>query len=217
MKQELALLPDDVERQIALADRAAAGEDEDVEVEAAVHGAPQLVEVVGGGRERGRDPPVLADDGAEGEPVDVVDLAGAQRLAGRGDLAAGRQEGDARPGVHLDLGEAEGGNRAEPARGQEVARLQQLRAAGDVGAAAADVLPGVDGREDGDLDAAALGLLDHDPASAPSGIGAPVAICVHRPGSRVRVGTSPVCTVSMQSSRRGPVRLAPKVLSATTA
>ena len=132
-------------------------------VEARVHGAAQLVEAVGGGGQRRRDPAVLADDGAEGEPVDVVDLAGAEGLTRGRDLAARRQEGDARPGVNVDLGDAEGRDGPESARGQEVARAQQLGAAGDVGAAAPDVLPGIDGGEHRDLaGVAAVGLLDHD-------------------------------------------------------
>ena len=170
---------DDVEGEVALADRAAAGEHEDVVVEAPVHGAAELVEVVGGGGQRRRDPAVLADEGAEGEPVDVVDLAGPERPARRRDLAAGGQEGDARPGIHLDRGDAEGGDRAEPAGGQHVARLQQRGAPGDVGAAAPDVLPGVDGHEDGDVaGAAAVGLLDHD-----HGVG---AVGHRRPGGDLR-------------------------------
>ena len=85
-----------VEDQVALADRAAAGEHEHVFLQAFVDRARQVVDRVGRGAVRHRDAAVLGDDRREREPVDVVDLAGRERLAGFDDLVAGRENGDAR-------------------------------------------------------------------------------------------------------------------------
>ena len=56
------------------------------------------------------------DDGAEREAVDVVDLAVAKRLPGFDDLVAGGQNRNPRLREHLDVGAADGGERADAAR-----------------------------------------------------------------------------------------------------
>ena len=54
-------------------------------------------------------------------------------------------------------------------------------------------------------------------ASAPSGMGAPVAISAHSPAPTCRWGTCPVKIVSIRCSVRGVAGLAPVVSSALTA
>ncbi len=122
----------------------------------------QGVQTVGHRRVDDRHTAVRADDGGEGELVDVVQLARTERFAGRDDLVAARQDRDARPGEDVDLGQSHGGERADAAGGQHVARCEERLTRGDVGAAPPDVLARVDRRQDADLAGAAfLGFLDH--------------------------------------------------------
>ena len=76
----------------------------------------KIFERVDRGRQGDGDAAVALHDRLEREAVDVVDLSGRQRLAGLGDLIAGRQNGDGRPLEHLDAGGARGGERADAAR-----------------------------------------------------------------------------------------------------
>ena len=54
-------------------------------------------------------------------------------------------------------------------------------------------------------------------ASAPAGIGAPVATSTHAPAVTATVGMSPVKTRPASRRRRGASRVAPVVSAATTA
>ena len=125
VEDHLAHARDDVDDEVALADRAAAREDEQIVAGRGIDGRAQSVQIVGGRRVDDRHAAVGADDGGEGELVDVVQLAGPERFAGRDDLVAGRQNRDARPGEDVDLGQPHGGERADAARRQHVARREE--------------------------------------------------------------------------------------------
>ena len=109
---------------------------------------------------------VLGDGGGEDGGVAVVDPAHRQRLAGRDQLVAGREDGDAGAAHHRHGRQPGGGQHADLPAGDEGAGPQHRLAAGDVAAGIGHRLPG-DGRaahqHHGALRAfLGLGLLDHD-------------------------------------------------------
>ena len=99
------------------------------------------------------------------------------------DLVAGGQDRDARLGEHLDVGAADGRERADAARRQQIAGGDDAIAGGDVGAAPADVLAGRRRREDLDRRVRRPCAVSSTitTASAPAGSGAPVAISAQVP------------------------------------
>ena len=95
---------DHVEDQIALADGAAAGKHQHVVPPRLTSIAPSSIveRVRGRAAARRESRRASAMIGAQREAVDVVDLAGRERLSGIDDLVAGREDRDARPGEDLD-------------------------------------------------------------------------------------------------------------------
>ena len=89
MEEHLAARAEDVEDQIALADGAAAGEDEHVLRQRAVDRGRQRLDRVRRRRQRDGDAAVRGEDRRQRELVDVVDLSRAERPAGFDDLVAG--------------------------------------------------------------------------------------------------------------------------------
>ncbi len=173
VEQHLALLLDDVEHQVALADRAAAREHQHVVARGTSSTARERSSIVSAAVRIGTGtPPCSATTADSVNGVDVVDLARRQRPPGFDDLVAGREDGDARAGVDVDLraGRARPGRRA--AGVQQRARLAAPLAAADVGALAADVLLRLHAGEDLD-DAAPSSSVSSTmtTASAPAGIG----------------------------------------------
>ena len=151
MKEDLALVAQHVEDQVALANRAAAREHEDVVREAFIHCPGQIGDRVGGRAVRHGHAAVIGDDGREREPVDVVDLPGRERLARIDNLVARREDRDARARVDLDVAKAQRGKRADAAGIQHLAGAHDRLAGLDVGALPSDVLPRFSGCEDADL------------------------------------------------------------------
>ena len=148
MKDHLAAGRDDVEDQIALADRAAAREDDHVRGRTRIERARQRVE-----RVLHRPVPighaaVGGDDGGEREAVDVEDLTGRQRVSGVDDLVASRQNRHARAFVHFHVRAPYGSQRPHAARREHVAGIDHERAGRDIGASWSDVLIGRRRRED---------------------------------------------------------------------
>ena len=95
--------------------------------------------------------------------------------------------------IHLDFGKPERRERANPTGVEQVAGSQNASGPDDVGTLTADVLTWVDGREDAHVVRRRRSVSSTiTTASAPSGIGAPVAISAASPALRRRVGTSPV-------------------------
>ena len=122
VKDHLAARGDRVDDEIALADRAAAGKDDEVGVARTASSAAISASIVScAGAVRLGDAAVRRDDRAERKAVDVVDLAGRERPARLDDFVAGREDRDARPRVHLDVGAADRGQRADAARRQHIA------------------------------------------------------------------------------------------------
>ena len=76
VKDHLALRGDEIDDQIALADGASAGEDDDVRAGAGVERVAERVDGVLHGRPGVGDAAIRFDDRGQREPVDVVDLAG---------------------------------------------------------------------------------------------------------------------------------------------
>ena len=89
-------------------------------------------------------------------------MARADRLPGRDDLVSGRQDRNARAGVHAHAGLADGGKGADLRGGQEFLRAHDDGPAGDVLPAARDALARVHGRVHLHRIAVALRVLDHD-------------------------------------------------------
>ena len=91
---------DDAVREIAGALRRAAREDHDVALRGRARArSSSAVFVVGNDAEMHRLAAELLDGGADDRGVGVVDRARAQRIAGRDDLVAGREDRHARPAV----------------------------------------------------------------------------------------------------------------------
>ena len=67
---------------------------------------------------------MFADHGTQGKAIDVVDLSGTERLTRLHDLVPRRKDRNSRTREHVDLGESERCDRADAARRQEVAHLQ---------------------------------------------------------------------------------------------
>ena len=84
-----------------------------------------------------------------------------QRLSRVHDLVAGRENRDARSGVHLDVGTPDGGECADAAGREDVAGARHQVADGDVRGAAADVLAGSGDRLNQDVTIVRRGLFDH--------------------------------------------------------
>src|SRR6185436_3314204 len=116
VKDDLALAADDVENQIALADRAAAGKDEHVTRCARIDRPFERLDGVLRSGEWRWHAAVLLDDRAERELVDVVDLPGSEFLARVGDFVAGGKNRDRWFGVDLDVADAERRDCANAAR-----------------------------------------------------------------------------------------------------
>src|SRR5690606_16264525 len=85
-------------------------------------------------------PAVLSNDGREGDAIDVVDLAGGERLSRRDDFVAGCEDGDAGTVVNVDVDPTRRGNGAGTRGGDEVTGPDHDVAAFDGGAAASAVL-----------------------------------------------------------------------------
>ncbi len=101
--------------------------------------------------------PGVAGGGGEGEAVGVVDLAGAQRLVGLDEFAAGGEDHHARARAHPDRAAADGGEEGDLRRAEDGAGLQDAVAGPDVAALGADVRAGGRGAVDADLSGGALG------------------------------------------------------------
>ena len=149
--------------EVVVADRDAAGGEHDVRraggleqalAEALAHvGHDAEVERLGAGS---------LDHAAEREAVRVVDLPGSPRLARLHHLVAGGEQGDARPAVHRDLGEAERRDETQVLRTQHRARPEHDRAGPDVLAPRAHVRAGLDRAKLDPLSRALAELLRHD-------------------------------------------------------
>ena len=105
---------------------------------------------------------MLGDDGAQREAIDVVNLPRLEWRARVGDLVAGRENGETGFGVDRDVDDAEGGERPDAARIEDVAGAEHDLAADDIGALFADVLPRIHRREDVDVAVGrAFGFFHH--------------------------------------------------------
>jgi hypothetical protein len=161
MKDHPAARGDGVDHEIAVADRTAAGEHDQVRCRALVERTQQRLD-----RVLRRTLPlghaaVRGDDGSEREAVDVVDVSVPKRLPGFDDLVAGGQNRDPRLRKHFDVDATDGGERPDAAGCDEVACRNHAIARVNVGAALADVLPGRRGREDIDRAGVRLRRLFH--------------------------------------------------------
>ena len=117
MKDHLAACRDGVDDEIAVADRTAAGEHDQVRCARTRRAPARSASTVSCAAGCGSGtPPCADDDRAEREAVDVVDVPRRQRLPGFDDLIARRQNRDPRLREHVDVDAADGGERADAAR-----------------------------------------------------------------------------------------------------
>ena len=152
---------------------------------------------------------VPADDGRQREPVDVVDLAGRER-AGRARRSRCRSRGSRPAAARTRRRRARRGaaSRADAARIQERSALERPVWPADMSAPRRPTCcrgyTGVRTRIVVVLPASVSSTMTT--ASAPGGIGAPVAISMHSPRAIARAGTWPVNTRSTQRERRAARR-----------
>ena len=153
-----------VENQIALADRAAAREHDDVVRRARRRARRESSSIESAGdRQRDGDAAVPADDRLEREAVDVVDLS-RRRAAGPARRSRCRSRGSRPSAARTRRPSSTPVAASAPMRlGFSTWPARDDRLAGrDVRAAAPDVLPRIDRREHADaVVAVALGLFDH--------------------------------------------------------
>ena len=115
MKDHLAARRNGVHDVIALADRAASRKHHQIGLGAGVERCEQRLDRVLRRPVRFGQATVRRDDRAERETVDVVDVAGRQRLSRLDDLVPRGQDRDARPGEHHDVRAADRRDRADAA------------------------------------------------------------------------------------------------------
>ena len=148
---------DDTVRKIAGALGRASREDHEIAFEAARERARQRALVVGNDAEMHGGAAKLLDRGADDRGVGVVDGARAQRIAGRDDLVARREDRHSRPAVDGDLAEPQRRQHADLARGEVRSGAKHRLASRDVRAGVAHVL------------AAGERTTDFEPLAAPGG------------------------------------------------
>ena len=158
----IAQFGDDAIRQIARALARATGEQHDVgKLERVLQPFPQRGHVVVRDPQPFRLAAELAHGIGEHLGVRVVDLCRLHRLAGRDDLVAGREDGDDRLSPDVDGGDADRGQHAGIAAGQQLTAAEHGLAGGDVGSGKRHAAARRDGSGDSQLAAVGLGVLDH--------------------------------------------------------
>ena len=145
-----------------------AGGDDDVGPhQLALEGLHELPRVVGHSADPERRGAHGPHRGGEHDGVGVDDLAEARLAAGLDELVAGGQHHDPGPGHDPDPGDAGRGEQGDLAGAEQGARPQDDLARVDVLARMAHVLARCRGTAQGDVDHAAVGLLDgHDGVGA---------------------------------------------------
>ena len=149
------------DHQIALPDRTAPREHDEIRVAAGLDGFRERVDRVPGRLVRLRHAAMRSDDGGEREAVDVVDVAGLERPSRLDNFVTGRENRDARLGVDGHVRAADGRQGADAARRQHVARADDKVAGHDVGTAAADVPAGCRRHPHLNVISSGSGFLDH--------------------------------------------------------
>ncbi len=148
VEHDLALAADHVENQVALADRAAAGEHQHVARRSTHRSRRSSASIVSCAVANGiGDAAMLLDDGAQRELVDVVDLSRLQLAARIGDFIAGRKNRDAGLREHVNVADTQRGERADAARIQHLAAGDHDLSDDNVSALSADVLSRIDRRQ----------------------------------------------------------------------
>jgi hypothetical protein len=162
VEEHVTFRRDHVEDQVALTDRASTREHEHVFLQTLIHRAREVVERVGDVAIRNGDAAVVRDDSRNRELIDVVNLSRCERLARVDDFVPGRQNGDSRPRIHLDIARSKCGHGADAARCQPIAGPQHVLAGLNIRALTANVLSRVDRCENSDPITVGIGLLDDD-------------------------------------------------------
>ena len=154
------------------------------------------------------------DRRADDRGVGVVHGAGAQRLTGRDDLVAGREDRDARPTAHGDVAHSDRREHADLARREPLPGAQHGFAARDVGARVTDVFAWSERPPDFDEGTPSAATSSEcstiSTASAPRGSMPPVAMGVADPAVTSMAGTMPgASTSSFVRNVRGVSSMAP--------
>src|SRR2546426_1443157 len=141
MEQEIAHRPQDVDDDVLLADRGTTRDRDEIVGDRFLHRGSEGLEAIRPAPQEEGPPAVLSDDARHRVRVDVVYLARADRLAGRHDLVAGREDRYARLRVHGGPGHA-GGREGTDFRGREdLPFADDEGSAGEVFAAGRNAFP----------------------------------------------------------------------------
>ena len=137
---------------------------------------------------------VRRDDRAEREAVHVEDLSGRQRLPRIDHLVARGKNRDARPGEHVDLRAADGGQRADAARATADRLPRTTRSPATMSAPRRPTFCPAAAGANTSMSWSPLFAVSSTitTASAPAGSGAPVAISAQVPGVTVTAEIWPV-------------------------
>ncbi len=187
-------------RNVAGTLRRAAREQDGVVRQRAAQDIEEERSVIGDNAEGDRLASQLAYGVGEDRAVAVVNQSGPHRGAGRDQLVAGREDRDARPAHHGDLGEPQCRQHAGFARGQLLAAAQDDLASTNVRAGEGHVIARRHRPAQHQLAIANVGMLNHDDGVGParqhgpggdSGRGAGGDGVARRPASRQRLGVQP--------------------------
>src|SRR2546426_1100687 len=124
VEQEFAHRPQDVDDDVLLADGGSAREDDEIVRERFLQCGAEGLEAVRHAAEGDGIASVLTDDARHRVRVDIIHLAGANRSARRHNLVPGRENRNARSGIHVSAGHPDPTERdgLEFPRGKRVAR-----------------------------------------------------------------------------------------------
>src|SRR5499427_10160268 len=150
MEDHFAFRGNQVDDEIALTDRAASGEHDEVGVRAGVERVAECRDGIFDRAIRHGDGAVGRDDRGEGEAVDVEDLSRSECGPGFDDFVAGGEDRDARLRVDLELSASDGRDGPDAGRTEYLATLHHHRASGNVRSLPTDVLATRSHGPDGD-------------------------------------------------------------------
>ena len=130
---------EDAAHEVVLADRDAAGADQEVDPACGGGKAAQRVGVVGRVADEDRHAAAGGDEGGERQRVRADDLVRADRVARHDDLVAGREDPDARPAMHEKPRPVHRRGEPDVAGREAPSGMQQHIALGEIEPGAADI------------------------------------------------------------------------------
>jgi hypothetical protein len=158
----------DIKDQIALANGASAGNDDQILDQSSIDGRFKFRQRVWCRSERNRDAAMLANNSRKRELVHIVELSGREGFTRLNDFVSCGQDRHARPGKYLNVCESHCCEGPDTAGLQDVAGAENGLSGSDIGPLGADVLMRSDVRENPNHAVGTwFGVFDHDDRVSP--------------------------------------------------